>query len=95
MPERQDLVGRVPARETKELGEVAELRPRSARAGASARDLRAAARGAHQPDCDLHERRLARAVGAEQPDELSLLHGQIDALERLHGPVALLERVDG
>ena len=93
--EAEHLVGRVPTREAKELGEVAELRPRSARAGTGARDLGPSASGAHEPDRDLDERRLPGAVRPEQSHELTLLHRQVDALERLDGPVALCELVDG
>ena len=73
--EGENLVRRVPARKAKELGEVAELTTRGAAAGARAGDLGATARGAHEPDRDLHERRLAGAVRAEQAHELALLHG--------------------
>ena len=91
----EHLVRRVPAGEAEELGEVAERGARGARAGARAGDLGAAPVGAHEPDRDLHERRLAGAVRAEQPDELALLHREVDALQRIDGPVALLERVNG
>ena len=59
------------------------------------RPRRAPRVGAHEPDRDLHERRLPGAVRPEQPDELALLHLEIDALQRLDGPVALPEPVDG
>src|SRR5581483_782323 len=91
----EDLVGRVPAGEAKELREVAERCPRRSRACPCARDLRAAARRAHEPGCDLHERRLARAVRAEQPDELALPHLEIDAFQRLDRAVAFAQIVDG
>ena len=80
-------------------------RKSSARYPSSARAARLPARapatsawprvGTHEPDCDLHERRLAGAVRAEQSDELALPHLEVDAPERLDGPVALLQRVDG
>ena len=91
----EHLVRRVPPREAEELGEVAELGAGGAGAGARAGDLSAAARGTDEADGDLHERRLAGAVRAEQPDELALPHLEVDALQRLDGAVALREPVDG
>ena len=91
----EHLVGRVPAGEAEQLGEVAERRPRRARSGARARDLGVAAGRAHEPDGDLHERRLAGAVRAEQADQLPLADLQIDTFQRFDGAVALRETADG
>src|SRR5206468_8329812 len=91
--EPEDLVRRVPPREAEELGEVAELPARGTATGGGAGNLGPAARGAHEPDRDLHERRLAGAVRAEQADELALLHREIDTLQRADGSVTLLERM--
>ena len=91
----EHLVGRVPAGEAEELGEVAERRACVARACARACDLRRAAGRAHEADGDLHERRLAGAVRAEQPDELALADLEVDAFQRVDGAVALRETPDG
>src|SRR5581483_1635411 len=93
--ELEHLVRGVPAGEPEELGEVAELRPRGERAGAVAADLGAALARADETACDLDERRLARAVRAEQADELALLDGEVDAAEGLDPAVALDEPLDG
>src|SRR4051794_29055307 len=62
-----------------------------ARPGARARHVRVAARRPHEAGGDLHERRLAGPVRAEQPHELPLPHRQVDTAERLHRAVPLLE----
>ncbi len=93
--ERENLVGRVPAGEAEELGEIAELRTRRAGAGARAGHLHPAAGRTDEPDGDLDERRLAGAVRAEQAHELALLHREIDSPERLDRAVTLGEVVDG
>ena len=51
--------------------------------------------GAHEPAGDLRERRLARAVGPEQADELALAHLQVHAGERLRAAVALAHGAQG
>jgi len=43
---------------------------------AMAEDPRAAAGGPHEPDENVDERRLSRAVGAEQPEKGALGHRQ-------------------
>ena len=91
----EHLVRRVPAGEAEELCEVAERRARGTRARPRACDLGRAARLAHEPDRDLHERRLAGAVRAEQAEQLALADLEIDALERLHRAVAFRETADG
>ena len=79
----EQLVGAQPVGEPEQLGEVAE------RAGAPPANRRARPRSApcprsrHQTAGDLHERGLAGAVGAQQPDELALADLEADALERL------------
>ena len=63
--------------------------PGAPRASRPARRRSARARRSpHEPAGDLHERRLARAVGPEQPDELALADLEVDALERLGRAVA-------
>jgi len=91
----EHLVGRVPAGEAEELGEVAERSPCRPRSGAGTGDLRLAGARAHEPDRDLHECRLPGAVRAEQADELPLGHLEIDAFQRLDGAVALRKPADG
>jgi len=76
--EGKHLVRRVPARKAEELGEIPELRQGGPTARAGTDDLGLAACGAHQTHRDLDERRLAGAVRAEQPHELSLLHREVD-----------------
>ena len=90
----EHLVGRVPAGEAEELREVAERRARRTRAGPRARDLGLAGSRPDEPDRDLDERRLARAVRAEQADELALADLQIDPRECLGRPVALRKPAD-
>ena len=52
-------------------------------------DLHAARRRVDQPGDDAQERRLPRAAGAEEGEELSWLHVERDALERLEALVAM------
>jgi hypothetical protein len=75
----EHLVGRRPAGEAEQLGQVAE----------GALDPRDALGGVHEPAAALHERRLAGAVGPEQADELALAHLEIDAAESDRRPVPL------
>ena len=59
-------------------------------------DRRAAARLVDQPRQDVDQRRLARAVGPEQPEDRALRHIEGDAVERLLAAlVGLAELVDG
>ncbi len=56
----------------------------------------AAARRALEPGDAFHERGLAGAVGTDQPDDLALVHVEVDASERLqsaelHVDIAALE----
>ena len=71
--ERDQLVGGEPVGEAEQLGEVADRRSRGRRPGRGPLDLRAAARGAHEPAGDLRERGLAGAVRAEQAEQLAAL----------------------
>ena len=50
---------------------------------------------AHEPAGDLRQRRLARAVGPEQADELALGHLQVDAGQRFGAAVALADGAEG
>ena len=87
--EAQDLVGRVPAWETEELGEVAERGTGGRRSRRRSADLRAAAGRANQPAGDLDEGRLPGPVRSEQAYELAGLHLQADPVERQDAPIAL------
>jgi hypothetical protein len=91
--ELEQLVGAQPVRETEQLREVADRGARLGGAGRRALDLGPPAGGAHQAAGDLRERRLARAVRAEQPEQLPGRHLQVHSAERHRRAVALLERL--
>src|SRR5204862_3546213 len=91
--QREQLARVHPAREPEELGEVAERAAGGRRARGGAADLDAPGARPYEAARDLHERRLPRAVGAEEAHELALRHVHVDAGERLRAAVALLERV--
>ena len=68
----QHLVGGVPAGEAEELGEIPERAgPRGSRPAPGDLGL---PRSPHEPDEDLHERRLPGPVRPEQADELAFAH---------------------
>src|SRR5207302_5756822 len=79
--QRQHLVRVHPAGEAKELGEISDLSPGFGRPRAVAANLCVAGARAHESASDLHERRLARAVRSEQPEELSSGAVAIDTAE--------------
>ncbi len=87
----EQLVGAQPIGEAEQLGEIAERPVRLGRAGRSAGDLGGAGGRGHEAAGDLHERRLARAVGTQQPHELALAHLEADPLERLGRAVGLVQ----
>ena len=91
----EQLVGRRPAREAEQLGQVAERAARRRAARARPAHLGAPAARAHEPAGDLHERRLARAVGAEQSDDLALADLEVHAAQRVRRAVALGQSGDG
>src|SRR4051812_31302264 len=93
--ELQHLVRRVPAGKAEELGEIAQGRARVTRARSCSGHLRRASGRAHEPDGDLHEGRFARAVRAEEPDELALADLEVDALQRIDRAVALAKPANG
>ena len=76
------LVGPQPPGEAEELGQVAERLPGLARAGRRPEHGRAPAARADEPAADLDERRLARAVRAEETHQLALAHPEAHAVER-------------
>jgi hypothetical protein len=93
--QRDQLVRGVPAREAKELGEVAELAPRRERSRLRAADLGLAAGRAYEAAGDLDQGRLPGAVGTEQADQLALRDVDVHAGERRGCPVPLLEASGG
>ena len=86
---------RAPAGVAEQLGEVAERATRLARSGRCAAHLARSAARAHEPAGDLHERRLARPVGSEQPDQLACADLQVDAVESGRAGRTLAQRRDG
>jgi hypothetical protein len=93
--EDEQLVRRVPAGKTEELGQVADLTPRLERARAGTADLGLSAGGPDEPAGDLDQRGLAGAVRPEQADELAFLDLEVDSRERGRRAITLLERADG
>jgi hypothetical protein len=87
----EQLVGAQPAREAKQLGQVAERGARRGRSGGLARHARGALGGAHEAAGDLHQGRLARAVRAQQPDQLARQDLQVHPAQREGRPVPLAE----
>ena len=85
---------RRPAGEAEELGQVAERAARGRRAGRGAAHAHGPRRRAHEARRALDQRRLARAVGAQQADELGLADGQVDPAQRGGGAVALGQAPD-
>ncbi len=78
--ERQHLVRGIPPGEAEHLGQIAEPAAGLGRPGCRAPYLGPPAARPNEPARDLDQRRLARTVGAEQPDELSLGHLEVDSL---------------
>ena len=74
---------RGPAGEAEELGQVAERAPRGRRPGRGAAHAHGPRRRADEPRGALDQRRLARAVGPEQADELGLADRQVDPAQRV------------
>ena len=90
--ELEQLRRRGPAGEPEQLGQVPELAPRVRRPGRRPADPDLARGGPREAAGDLHERRLAGAVGPQEPQELALAQLQVDALKRLGRAVALADR---
>ena len=90
--QREQLVGGRPAGIAEGLGEVAERAAGSGGAGAGPEDVGCSGAGADQPAGNLHERGLARAVRAEEADQLTGLECHVDARKSLPAPVPLSER---
>jgi hypothetical protein len=91
----QQLVGRAPAWEAKELGEVADRRPRRGRARRAAQHLDAAGAGPDQAAGDLGQGRLAGAVGPEQAEQLPGTDLEIDANQCFLAAVGLAQGAGG
>ena len=79
--EVEDLAGPQPGLVAEELGEVADPPPDGAVAERRAEDRPGPRRRRGQPEQQLDGRRLARAVGPEEADELAAADGQVDAVE--------------
>ena len=90
----QELVGGGPPGEAEELGQIAQRAARRRRAGGGAAHAHGARRGPHEPGRALDQRRLARAVGPQQADELGLADRQVDPAQRVGGAVALGQPLD-
>ena len=90
----EDLVGRGPAGEAEELGQVALGGAGGPRSGRVAGDVHRPGARPDEAAGDLRERALARPVGPEQADELAPADLQIDPVERDVGAVALAEPLD-
>ena len=94
--QRQHLPGPHPRLIAEQLGEVADPSPRRPVAERRAEDPAAAAARAGQAEQQLDDRRLARAVGAEQAEHLAALDGHRQAVEGAHASVLLgeVDRLD-
>ena len=90
----EQLLARAPVGEAEQLGEVAERPVRGDRPGGGAAHGRAARGRRDEAAGDLDQRALARAVRAQQPDQLALADLEVDAREGAHGAVRLLEAGD-
>src|SRR4029077_2518423 len=91
----EKLVRRHPPGKAEQLREGAHRRARLSRACARTANLRASRCRANEAAGDLHERRLAGAVRAQQSDELALADFEVDTDECVDGAVALHETADG
>ena len=94
--QRQHLPGAHPRLIAEQLGEVADPSPRRQVAERRAEDAAAAAARTGQAEQQLDDRRLARAVGAEQAEHLAALDGHRQAVEGAHASVLLgeVDRLD-
>ena len=92
----QHLPGPHPRLIAEQLGEVADPSPRRQIAERRAEDPAAAAARAGQAEQQLDDRRLARAVRAEQAEDLAALDGHRQAVEGAHASVLLgeVDRLD-
>src|SRR5207247_1434356 len=79
------------------LGHVADSGEDRARGHGSAEDARTALARPGEPHEETDERRLARAVRAEEAVDRARRQGQIDAVDRPDGPEVLVQadRLDG
>ena len=91
--QREQLVGRAPVGEAEQLGEVPE-RACAAASRPGCRRCRRAGGRPHEPAGDLHQRRLARAVRAQQAEQLARPELEVDAAQRLHRAVGLAQAGD-
>ena len=75
------------------LGQVADRAARRRSAGGTAEQRGLARRGRDHAEKNLDQRRLARAVLAEEAEDLATVHLKAHLVERLHPPVPLPEAV--
>ena len=81
--EGEHLTGVEPRLVAEQLGQVADPAPRVARSPSGAPSTRPDARGrAGEPEQELDRGRLARAVRAEEADQLAATDAQVEAVER-------------
>ena len=71
----EHLLGGQQSLEAKQLGEISDLTPRLAVPKRGAEHERFASGGPREPEQELHHRRLPRAVGTQEAENLSSLHG--------------------
>src|SRR5215218_2026409 len=90
----EQLVRGAPVGEAEQLGQVAELRVGGGRAGRAPADLDRSRARPDQPAGDLHQRRLAGAVGPEQPEQLAGAELEVDSAQRLHRAIGLAQARD-
>src|SRR6266498_717801 len=93
--ELQHLVRGIPAGEAEHLRQITEPTAGLGRPGCGTSYLGPPAARPNEPARDLDQRRLARTVGSEQPDELYLGHLEVNSFQRLDPPVALLKTTHG
>jgi hypothetical protein len=91
----EHLIRGVPARETKQFSQIAERATRDARAGARTRDPHLTRTWPHQPNRDLHQRRLARPIRPKQTDKLALANVEVNPLQRLDNAITLAKPTNG
>jgi hypothetical protein len=70
------------------LGQVADARVRPDLGDVAAEDAGAAGRGVDEAHEELHRRRLARAVRAEEAEDFAAPDAQGKSVERAHAPLA-------
>jgi hypothetical protein len=70
------------------LREISDPAPALRIADGNPEERRLAGRGVREAQEDLDRGRLARAVGAEKPEDFARLDPQVDAGQRFHAPAS-------